>query len=1120
MVKRGSEPRRKEAAHRDGMRHGSVTIFLCVLLSILVPLTLILTDLVRLRIARVKVDNAVRLAAESILADYERPLRDQYGVLGVSPRSGSVEEAALLSMLRDNLEPVPQDGYADPFGLRVQSGQVSLGGPLNAPDALAPQLAEYMRYRAPVSLAAGWLEKLRSLAGASRQVACVEAEMALERTRALARENLVYLFFLKETRLDRFGRDAAGDSLAASTESVMKNQTGRVEQGVSAYRESAAALAENLPRYRAKQQSLSLAAASVSHAEDVLSQANAALAEAKSAWELAGSAETSPVGSDGATTSSGSDGATTPAESAAEAAAHAKYLAAMTSVSIAESALASETRAHGQEQAAFSAWCETQWQPVANTASQALRQIGEGLAELLAAHQSLSGHLFRQGLYLEKACFLATGLTGTLAEVAAQTADAALLAESVSGQQSGGALSASASKKPAYPDEQEMDRARKFLAGFRERVAVLARASSEREQAVENALVSMTQMTGAFDAMARDPAGPARVPELPESVCQPVLPGTSLGASPDLKVDFSQAWLAETGHKTIDMGQPPSEQERAAYWDWFAGWSGEPVDSADGAPETQDANRKESAKTLRAIREAAGVTSEGVRKGEENAEGGVIPESIRDALPSAMLARAMSRTDNHPLAQARTGNRQMDETHANDFTQAMGRMAGLAGTFDQLLSQSSDALLRVLWEDAYMLAAFTNATTPAGGIPGDIAWGRKLDGNVFKKGEVEYILFGQMEEGKNLLIMKGALFGTRLALNLLHIHASAAKRAATLSLATTLAGWTAFGIPAVQHFLMLAWAAAESCTDVDRLLKGMPVPVIKTDANWFLSVGSLRQELVQNLVLDPLKGRVAGAAGAAIGKADQAVRETVGGWIDAAVDGAFAPLEIECADFGSAMADQLSSGTADLPAAVSGAVTAFVASLPQSDPQAMLDQGFSQALAAFADSLRTVCATYLQEAGVAKVVSLREQVKAFMKSQVFASACYANLVEYAKTTAMGLTNRVFEDVSKEADKLFGPAVSTEGFRADITARMATMDYQEYLALFLLLVPPETKTARAADLMQLNLQRALQDASFRMADHCTQIRVEATVVMSFWFLPDDLGGTQPLNVIQAAWETGY
>jgi hypothetical protein len=107
---------------------------------------------------------------------------------------------------------------------------------------------------------------------------------------------------------------------------------------------------------------------------------------------------------------------------------------------------------------------------------------------------------------------------------AAQTADAAALADSVSGQLSGGSLSASASKKPAYPDEQEMDRARQFLAGFRERVAVLARASSEREQAVENTLVSMTQVTGAFDAMARDPAGPAQVPGLPESVCQPVLP--------------------------------------------------------------------------------------------------------------------------------------------------------------------------------------------------------------------------------------------------------------------------------------------------------------------------------------------------------------------------------------------------------------------------------------------------------------------------------------------------------------------------------------------------------------------------------------------------------------------
>ena len=83
-----------------------------------------------------------------------------------------------------------------------------------------------------------------------------------------------------------------------------------------------------------------------------------------------------------------------------------------------------------------------------------------------------------------------------------------------------------------------------------------------------------------------------------------------------------------------------------------------------------------------------------------------------------------------------------------------------------------------------------------------------------------------------------------------------------------------------------------------------------------------------------------------------------------------------------------------------------------------------------------------------------------------------------------------------------------------------MNYQEYLAFFLLLVPQPIKTVRAADLIQLNLQNALTEESYTLHHRYTRIRLETTVEMDFWFLPESFGRERAGNRIMDHWEMEY
>lgn len=96
--------------------------------------------------------------------------------------------------------------------------------------------------------------------------------------------------------------------------------------------------------------------------------------------------------------------------------------------------------------------------------------------------------------------------------------------------------------------------------------------------------------------------------------------------------------------------------------------------------------------------------------------------------------------------------------------------------------------------------------------------------------EWEYIIKGSMNDETNLKACKRRIFAIRNALNLIYLYKDPSKVEAVTAIAELITPGPA-GI-LTQAIIMEAWAALESETDVQNLLEGKRVPVMKTAKTW------------------------------------------------------------------------------------------------------------------------------------------------------------------------------------------------------------------------------------------------------------------------------------------------
>ncbi len=96
--------------------------------------------------------------------------------------------------------------------------------------------------------------------------------------------------------------------------------------------------------------------------------------------------------------------------------------------------------------------------------------------------------------------------------------------------------------------------------------------------------------------------------------------------------------------------------------------------------------------------------------------------------------------------------------------------------------------------------------------------------------EWEYIIKGSMNDESNLKACRRRIFAIRNALNLIYLYKDPSKVEAVTAIAELITPGPA-GI-LTQAIIMEAWAALESETDVQNLLEGKRVPVMKTAKTW------------------------------------------------------------------------------------------------------------------------------------------------------------------------------------------------------------------------------------------------------------------------------------------------
>lgn len=142
---------------------GSVSIFLIMLLAFVFLFTAVLIDYARIAAVNVQQERLARAAVRSVMSSYDIPLHESYGLFAF----GNSDADQLLSrVLNDNLY---ESGRGDAFNLLpvgLESSALKWSRSLGSYDVFQRQIAEEMKYKAPIDFALELAGKFKPLSAA------------------------------------------------------------------------------------------------------------------------------------------------------------------------------------------------------------------------------------------------------------------------------------------------------------------------------------------------------------------------------------------------------------------------------------------------------------------------------------------------------------------------------------------------------------------------------------------------------------------------------------------------------------------------------------------------------------------------------------------------------------------------------------------------------------------------------------------------------------------------------------------------------------------------------------------------------------------------------------------
>ncbi|NLG87937.1 MAG: hypothetical protein GX494_01765 [Clostridiaceae bacterium] len=434
------------------------------------------------------------------------------------------------------------------------------------------------------------------------------------------------------------------------------------------------------------------------------------------------------------------------------------------------------------------------------------------------------------------------------------------------------------------------------------------------------------------------------------------------------------------------------------------------------------------------------------------------------------------------------------------YGSALNENGNLASRIEKLMASAGEALIRVLYVNEYIVSAFKNANLENIKNTGISLAGFPKE-SFFEKGEVEYIIFGAKKEKTNVLLAKSSIFGIRMGLNLIHIYTDTEKTAAALTAANIIAGWSAFGVPVVKNLILIGWAAGESWLDVKGIDKGEPVPVYKTKNTWKLDLKSMFSGIAEEIInetTDWLKQ----TKNELIDEGEDALRTAVESIVYSAVNEAFLPVE--------QMYAELDKGdNSDTEPVISGI------DIPNDfgDMQALKEWIIKAAKDHF-ESVKSEAVNW----SVLKIEEYKKNLTKKIADFIFESSAYKNFVSRLKGKLDDIINHGGGLLADKADEL-GGKIGDTGVKEQVLGSVISFDYLDYLRLLLFVVPQKTKLLRIADLMQLNMQKTLNNPEFVLSGYNTFLLVEAEISFKYLFIPKNLVNRDE-GQIKIQWGYGY
>ena len=137
---------------------GAVTVFFVIILMACFMFGGFFIDSARILVAKRNVKNAVNTAARSTLSYYDEKLVAEYGLFAVD---GSTVKANFDKYLADNLTKSKDSGMSM-FKYKINSTNVTAQRPLEG-EELQRQIVEYEKYRGPVNITLGVIEKFKKI---------------------------------------------------------------------------------------------------------------------------------------------------------------------------------------------------------------------------------------------------------------------------------------------------------------------------------------------------------------------------------------------------------------------------------------------------------------------------------------------------------------------------------------------------------------------------------------------------------------------------------------------------------------------------------------------------------------------------------------------------------------------------------------------------------------------------------------------------------------------------------------------------------------------------------------------------------------------------------------------